>query len=556
MNAQLPKATAGNSKDTIYIDAEDEITAIIDKVRESPSKIVALVLPKRTPALQSIVNLKLLKRTSDQVKKNLVLITSDQALLPIAGTVGLFVAKTPQSKPEIPAAPKTPAEAKALTIEDSGADKALDTSATVGELAGHVATEETIELDNDKAAAAVTDKAKPAKSKKLKVPDFDRFRLLLFGGIALVLLLIVGSVFAFVVLPKATVTIKTDTSNISSDLNLTASTTAKSVNPDLGILPALNEQTKKTDSLKVPATGQRNDGTKAKGALTLYNCTDNTVAVPAGTQFTNGGLAFATNQDVNVPPSDFFSNGNCKKNLFANVQVTAVQPGDNYNLSSGRTYTTTLATTLTGTGSAMTGGTTKLTQAVSQQDVDNAKQKLMDQFNSTATTDLKNQFNTANALPLTDTFNAGTPTVTSTPNVNDAASEVTVNVSITYTEVGVKQDDLKQIVEADIKKHISSSEQVIQDNGLARATIRVTDKSNATQIKFEVQTVAIAGPQLDTDGIKKQIAGKKKGDAINVIKSRPGIEDVTINYSPFWVYSTPKNSKHITVVFQQGNARK
>jgi hypothetical protein len=35
------------NRDTIYVDIDDEITGIIDKVRGSNAKIVALVLPKR-----------------------------------------------------------------------------------------------------------------------------------------------------------------------------------------------------------------------------------------------------------------------------------------------------------------------------------------------------------------------------------------------------------------------------------------------------------------------------------------------------------------------------
>src|SRR6266545_779348 len=92
-------------KDVIYIDIDDEITAIIDKVRGSGEKIVALVLPKRATVLQSIVNMKLLKRTADEAKKHLVLITGEAGLLPLAGSVGLHVAKTLQSRPEIPTAP-------------------------------------------------------------------------------------------------------------------------------------------------------------------------------------------------------------------------------------------------------------------------------------------------------------------------------------------------------------------------------------------------------------------------------------------------------------------
>src|SRR5579872_5821807 len=96
---------ADNSKDTIYIDVDDEITTVIDKVKASGNKLVALVLPKRASVFQSIVNMKLLKRKSDEAGKKLVLVTTETSLMPLAGAVGLHVAKTLSSKPEIPAAP-------------------------------------------------------------------------------------------------------------------------------------------------------------------------------------------------------------------------------------------------------------------------------------------------------------------------------------------------------------------------------------------------------------------------------------------------------------------
>ena len=57
-------------KKTIYVDVDDEITAIIDKVKTAGEPIQALVLPKRATMLQSIVNMKLLKRAADQDNKS------------------------------------------------------------------------------------------------------------------------------------------------------------------------------------------------------------------------------------------------------------------------------------------------------------------------------------------------------------------------------------------------------------------------------------------------------------------------------------------------------
>ena len=88
------------NKDVIYIDVEDDITAIIGKVKSSKEKIVALVPPKRVGVLQSAVNLRLLQRTATQSDKRIVLITNNQALAALSAAASIPVAKNLQSKPD------------------------------------------------------------------------------------------------------------------------------------------------------------------------------------------------------------------------------------------------------------------------------------------------------------------------------------------------------------------------------------------------------------------------------------------------------------------------
>src|ERR1041384_4594577 len=99
------------NKDVIYIDVEDDITAIIGKVKDAKEKIVALVPPKRIGVLQSAVNLRLLTRSAGQHHKRLVLITNNNALIALAAAAKVPVAKTLQSKPELP-------EIAALEVDD------------------------------------------------------------------------------------------------------------------------------------------------------------------------------------------------------------------------------------------------------------------------------------------------------------------------------------------------------------------------------------------------------------------------------------------------------
>src|SRR5579859_653304 len=225
------KASSGTGKEVIYIDVDDEITGIIDKVRGSGQKIVALVLPKRATVLQSIVNMKLLKRTADEAKKNIVLITAEAGLLPLAGSVGVHVAKTLQTKPEIPDGPGAVDDDQPESIDDQADepepgdadDVAVDKTRTVGELATSRAAaapaqdelDDTIELDDEEEAAAgegaaAEAAAKPAKgkNKKLKVPNFNRFRLFALLAVPVVIAFIVGLYACLAVLPEAHIDIK------------------------------------------------------------------------------------------------------------------------------------------------------------------------------------------------------------------------------------------------------------------------------------------------------------------------------------------------------------
>ncbi|EKE10794.1 MAG: hypothetical protein ACD_15C00202G0016 [uncultured bacterium] len=63
---------------TFYIDIDEEITSIVDRLRKSKSKEVIIVVPKRAILIQSIVNLKLLKKEADNFKKELIIVTQDK----------------------------------------------------------------------------------------------------------------------------------------------------------------------------------------------------------------------------------------------------------------------------------------------------------------------------------------------------------------------------------------------------------------------------------------------------------------------------------------------
>lgn len=549
-------------KDTIYIDVDDEITAIVEKVNKSSSKIIALVLPKRAVVLQSIVNMKLLKRAADDGSKRVVLITSEAGLLSLAGAVGMYVAKNLQSKPEIPAAPDGPEELdELLETEEAAAsdDGDVDKDATVGELSdddddlfespGEAAAPAAVAGAKAKSKAAKASKASKAKKdKKSRVPNFDKFRTKTFIGIGIVLLLIVAWYLAFVVAPRATVTITTETSTVNSTINFTASTSAQTIDAEQNIIPAKEIESQKTETQKVPATGQKDLGTKATGSVSLSApCGPTVPQVPAGSGVSTGGLTFITATSVALTPT--IQGGSCR--FVGNVGVTAQANGDQYNIAAGRSFTVAGSNSVTGNNpAAMSGGSSKIAKVVSQQDVDTAKQKITD-ASTTVKDELKKQLEDEGYYALVDTFATKNETITPSPGVDQEATEVTVTAVRVYAMAGVKRDDLKTLVNNDVQDEVESRKQQVQNDGIDSAVFRLGEKKSEGNIPISMQVQVVLGPKIDNDQLKKDIAGKKKGDVENIIKGIDGVTDVSVDYSPFWVSMTPKSTNKITLEYKE-----
>lgn len=563
-------STPNNTKDVIYIDIDDEITAIIDKVRSSEHKIIALVLPKRAAVMQSIVNMKLLKRTAEEAKKHIVLITNEASLLPLAGTVGLHVAKTPQSRPEIPATAAAAGISSGIDDEDDAEvalEPELDARKPVGEYAARAASpiaapaddDDTIELDNadEPAPSAATPAAaapKPKKDKKLMVPDFNKFRLALGLGIVAVVLLGVGLFMGLVVMPKATVAIKTDSSAIRTSTDVTFKTNAREVDTDAAIIPAVSQEIQKTQTQQVEATGSLNKGEKAGGEITITNCSSSAVSLPAGTGFSTDGLTFISAKAVNVPKSSYdFTGGGfkCMNNGKAKVNVVAQKAGTNYNITARDYSIANSPENVKATGSAMSGGTDVVVKIVQQSDIDNAKQKITSQDTSSIKQELKQALSAKDLYALTDTLTAGPdPETTTSVPAGTEADVVTVTQKTTYTMLGAKEDDIKKLIAAEVNRKIDEDKQTILDYGLDQAVFKIQNQQDESSL-VTMQVTSVAGSDLNLDEIKKQVAGKKANDAKQIIGNYPGVTAVDVTYSPFWVSSIPKKTSKITVTVEK-----
>ncbi|MDB5166815.1 MAG: hypothetical protein JWM37_887, partial [Candidatus Saccharibacteria bacterium] len=350
-------------------------------------------------------------------------------------------------------------------------------------------------------------------------------------------------------------------SSITTSKPITLSTQQKAVSTTDNILPANIQQAQKTASQQAAATGQKNNGEKAHGSATIINCSDNAIVIKAGTGLSYNGKTYITQQPLLLGGGNYSSNRACKNSgsHVGNVNVTAQSPGSSYNIENGIPLTVAsdpggayqgsdLKAAANGT---IGGGSDDIVKVVSQGDIDGAKQKLGAADTTAAKSELKTKLQNAGFTAIEPTFTASAPNVTSSASAGDQADTVTVTQSVTYSMFGVKQADLKTLVNANVKAKIDTAKQSIIDDGLSGATYKLTNDPSATSATVDFSATSTAGPKLNLDDVKKDIAGKKTGDVKAYLTATPGVDDVTVKFSPFWVNKVPKDPSKVTITFQK-----
>lgn len=535
-------------KDVIYIDVEDDITAIIGKVKAGKEKIVALVPPKRIGVLQSAVNLRLLERAATQNDKKLVIITGNQALQSLAASAKIPVAKTLQSKPEL-------AEISALDIDD-GNDIIDGAELPVGEHARMAGDQPIVSAaDATKDDASNIDKTpsiarKAAVGKKPKVPNFSRFRKrLLLGGVAGVLL-IGFLVWAVVFAPHATIYITAKTADASANDAVTlapggATDAAKKT------LRAVTKSGKKDISFEFNATGKKEIGEKATGTV-RFSTDSITVArrgvtIPAGTELTaSGNLVYVTSRSVSITLA----------NPSGTTGVSAAERGTKYNGASGA-----LDGAPQGVSAELTdatgGGTDKTVAVVTAGDIANARKNLDEQIDADALKqELAGQFDDT-IIVLTDSYKIDKSGVASSPGQDGEAESGKARMSgtVSYTMSGVAKSEVAIYLDAYFKRQMGKSDdQRVYNNGASGAKFNNVSGSGGT-VKANLIATGKIGPRIDDNELKKEAAGKRYGDIQSSLQAIQGVDSVDVKFSPFWVNQVPDDPNRVSIEFKLDDAK-
>ena len=539
-------------KEVLYIDVEDDITAIIGKVKASKEKVVAIVPPKRIGVLQSAVNLKLLLRAAQNGQKHLVLITNNQSLVALAAAAKIPIAKNLQSKPEL-------AEIPALSVDDE--DDIIDgANLPIGDHARMTEPPEddiidgvNIEDDTPKAAPPMTG-AKPFKPRVksgIKVPSFDSFRkkLFIFGGLGVVAIAFL--VWAIFFAGEATVVIDARTTNSEIKTSVAIGPTL-STDAEASTLKSVQMQDKQTATVDFDATGTEEVGEKATGTMEVKRTSISSLPlnIPVGTAFSTDNFTFLSTEAAVLEGTSVGPSGPIQDSATIRVQAQAI--GAEFNLSA-RAYNANVAG-ISASGSAMTGGEKRQIKVVTQNDVVKATQQLSALKQDDAKKKLQDKFDD-NTVVIADSFQATPAAPQSTPAVGEELKDAKAKLTseVVYTMSGIAKGDLSAYLKKALETQLDSDEQRVYSDGLN--DVKMTEFKLATGNNTTIALAATGkiGPKINDEEVKEAIKGKKAGEIQTELKQIEGVNDVETKFSPFWVNTVPNDTKKIKIEFKIRN---
>lgn len=571
------------NKDVVYIEPEEDITDIISKIEGSKSKIVALVPPKKAGVFKSIVNIKLIMKTSSNADKNVVLVTTDPAIIKLAAATKMPVTKDLKSAPAIP----EPEDAEKLDdTEEVDVDDEAEEEEPEKEEKKEEKEEENDEEekdddsdeDDEKPADKKEDKEeekeeKSDKSKKAgnKLANSNNPVLKWIGthqklsiGIgAGFLVFVIFMIWAFAIAPAVTITLKleTVTGNFSEGVSFTDKLSDENVTE--GKFYIEEKKIEDKTEIEFEATGKKNVGDKASGTVIVYAFfkDEGTFLVKAGTVFAHNGLKFSSTEPATLgwdgKDTSKCDNKNNATSLIksgcqisARIKVQAADSGANYNIgaaSSGWSVPSGISGVYS--DAAMAGGTDKNIIIVQQSDIDKAitdmtsgsnndkaetaKQKLLDEIKD-------GQF------PIESSFKFEASDPTPSPKVGEEVKEgekAKLTVTTTATMFVMDETKLKEFISE--KAKLEKGFKIYEMKDPFVENFLKTDAGYVGRLK----TSYVAGSTITENEVVDVVKGKGIGTAKRDLTDNfSGIKSIDITTSMPWVTSVPGNPEKITVI--------
>jgi len=585
---------------TLYLELDEEITSVIDKLTQIEDDEVILVAPIGAQLLSSLVNFKLLKREADNLGKNIVIVTADELGRQLAVRANLTAKKNieetgfdngPEIFPNI-----VLSGVKTLPKEEPEEKDILD--ALVEELDLDIREVSFKEPKTELAAKKMVDIIGPAKRRSgfsprlfLKSKEFGAGKLLkkiirsplktgtetiskeptidlgpvqerarpllkrpylLFVFIGLSLLM--AGLVVYLILPRAEILISPKTETVSFELSVKGSKNISKIDPVLNKIPVQLIRIEKTVERDFKATGEKQLNEKARGIITVYNeYSSSPQTLVATTRFlAENGKLFRINKTVVVPGAKV-EEGKIAASAI-DIEVEADQPGEEYNIGPAKFTIPGLQGTVKYAGfygrskAPMTNGSKELVKVVSAKDLEKAEELLTEEAKTSIQQALQEQMPSDLKL-IEGALLEKITEKSSSPGLEAKAERFVFKVNIVGQALLFNEAHLKDLVNLNLAAEIS------QDKiPLSQTQQIVWDKPiidwDKTEVNLNLDIQEQTAWQINIDDLIENLAGKSEIEVRKYLANQPEIKEAKVAFRPFWVKRVPKEKSKIKITVE------
>lgn len=576
-------------KENLYIDLDEDVQSVVQKIHESETEDLDLVVPTGARILQNIMDAHLIKEAGEESGKSLTVVTSDLMGKIFAERAGLKVMGGGQAEGNLATAASVSAMSGRISdiipkkrgIPAFSAKKTSAVGArvsrqkiTAGKAEGKSAADKKDEnfLKNKSKGEIGAGFLRSYREERSRFNIFKELSGINRGkrwwpfrpgpgavvGGGVVVAVVLGFVVFDRTLPRADVTIYPMRETRTETVEVLISSSAAKPDFSKGVISGELLTLEKSLNGEFTATGVRDASGKTRGKITVYNGYSTQAQNFIASRFqAEGGpstgvgagkifwatKSFAvpgyTTKDGKVVPGE------------AVIDVAAAEAGEAYNIGPSKFTMPALKGTPRGekiyavSKEAFLGGGSGESKIVSNDDAAKAyaglKEKIKPQFE-----DFKNSPPSGFQL-WPEAYNEELAESSVSPEVGAAADQFTGTIKTVARAVVFKTEDLEKYINGEVSANLESNKQPLPlSKEISFLKQPVVDYQKGTvsatlAVKYDVIN------KFETEEFKAAILKKKEKEIKSILSVYKDIERVEVNLWPFWVRSVPANSDRVKI---------
>ncbi|MDP4001206.1 MAG: hypothetical protein Q8P83_03120 [bacterium] len=522
----------------IKLDKKEDIVSVIKRIKKLRETEVIFELEKGALLLSSSANMKLMRRTGETMGKTIKVKTHDELGRILAAKAGVLA----EGLEEI--------DTQRLIKKTSRINSRVKPNFSDVRNSTKILPKGTVETLQDTYAddEEEEDVSSPSGISK-------SLRILFKWGVGLTSVLIIIGLIVALVLPTATITIYARSEPITRDLEVTVDQNITSADNESLTVPGVLLSREVSQTENFPTTGTSLKGTYARGQVTLFNFTGNTYILRAATTtLVAGDKEFVFASDVSgIRPTVGTSPANTDlSSLLPPLSVTAVGVGESFNLPENTKFEVrnqalgNVPEVYAMNAKVFSGGASTATLVLSQEDLELAKGKLIEKLRSSMESDLATERGENTSL-LSSGIKSEILAEASDVEVGQPSDEFDLTMIARLSGLAFNQDDVQNLISEQIKSILSKDKYILPD---AQEELKASFKSVDLEAGTGILTVhfgTIVAYEVDNENLSQLLSGKTATEIKEILLSKPEVDRVDVEFSPFFVKRAPSFSSKVKV---------